>query len=74
LCKNGNTVIGKTTVTLDREKFKLVIRNVPTMICKDCSEGYLTEEISAQLLNLANETLKKGEGNYLRDFNKDNPT
>jgi YgiT-type zinc finger domain-containing protein len=70
LCKDGNTAPGKTVVTLSRKEFKFVFRNVPAMICHDCSEVYITEEISGLLLNIANESFKKGEASYTKDFIK----
>ena len=69
LCKDGNTAPGKTLVTLIRGEFKFIFRNVPALICRDCSEEYISEKISGQLLNIANESFKKGEGSYIKDFN-----
>jgi YgiT-type zinc finger domain-containing protein len=60
-------------VTFTRGDYKMVFKNVPSLKCKECSEEYISEETSALLLNLANESLKKGEGSFVKDFNKDNP-
>jgi len=73
LCKDGNTGPGKTVVTLTRGEFKLVIKNVPSMICRDCSEEYISEETSTLLLTIANESFSMGEGSFVRDFNRNNP-
>jgi hypothetical protein len=61
------------TVTLARNDFKIVIKNVPSMICKDCSEEYVSEEISASLLNIANESIKKGKSSKICDFTQITP-
>jgi YgiT-type zinc finger domain-containing protein len=70
LCKDGNTVPGMIAVTLTRGDCKMVFRNVPSMKCRDCSEEYVNEETSSLLLDIANESVKKGEGSFVRDFQK----
>ena len=72
LCKNGNTKLGKTIVTLTRGDFNIVFRNVPAMICRDCSEEYINEDTSTLLQNIANESIKNGKGSIVCDFNKEN--
>lgn len=43
ICKTGETHPGKTTVTLQRGRTVVVIRDVPAEICEDCGEYYLDE-------------------------------
>ncbi len=73
LCKNGNTVQGKTNVTLTRDEFTMIFRKVPAMICRDCSEEYVNDETSTLLLNIANQYFRKGKGNFVKDFSKEAP-
>jgi YgiT-type zinc finger domain-containing protein len=53
ICKQGNTQPGHTTVTLERGQAVLVFRNVPARVCANCGEAYVTEEITARLLDEA---------------------
>jgi len=61
------------TVTLTRGELTFVFRKVPALICRDCSEEYLTEETSILLLQIANESFNKGESNF-KDLSVDSPS
>ncbi len=50
LCKQGETKPGKVTVTLQRGETVVIIKEVPAQVCKNCSEYYLDETASAQVL------------------------
>jgi len=41
ICKTGDTHPGATTVTLQRARTVVVIRDVPAEICENCGEYYL---------------------------------
>ena len=49
ICKTGQTHPGTTTVTLQRDKTVVVIRDVPAEICDDCGEYYLSEHIARRV-------------------------
>jgi YgiT-type zinc finger domain-containing protein len=50
VCKNGETKIGRTTVTLERDGATLVFKGVPARVCANCGEAYVDGEITASLL------------------------
>jgi len=58
ICKVGDTAPGKATVTMTRGESATVIKNVPADICGNCGEYYLSEEISSQTLQMAEEAVK----------------
>lgn len=60
ICKQGNTLDGFTTVTLQRDERTLVIKGVPAEICENCGEYYLSQEIANRLYQQAEETLQHG--------------
>lgn len=60
VCKVGETRSGTTTVTLERDETVIVFRNVPAEVCDNCGERYLSEEVTAQLLSLAEEAYRDG--------------
>ncbi|MCX5772485.1 MAG: type II toxin-antitoxin system MqsA family antitoxin [Candidatus Hydrogenedentes bacterium] len=60
LCKHGETAPGTTTVNLNQGESTIIIKGVPAEICTNCGEYYVSEEINAQLLRLAEEAVRKG--------------
>ncbi len=58
ICKHGETKAGQTTVTLERGQTVVVFRNVPAQVCANCGEAYVSEEVTAQLLQEAEEAVE----------------
>ena len=58
ICKFGETRAGQTTVTLHRRQSSIIIKDVPAQICENCGEYYLTDEISEQVMALAENAIK----------------
>ncbi|MEJ7827622.1 MAG: type II toxin-antitoxin system MqsA family antitoxin [Segetibacter sp.] len=60
ICKNGTTVKGKTTYSLQKEGSLLVYKNVEAEVCNNCGEAYLSVETTRKLQQLAADAAKKG--------------
>lgn len=60
ICKTGEVVDGRTTVTLQRDETTVVIKNVPAQVCDQCGEYYLSEEMTGKVLAMAEEAVGKG--------------
>ena len=60
ICKHGNTQPGQITATLERGDTTIIIKQVPADVCENCGEGYLSHEISIQLLQQAESAVKEG--------------
>lgn len=60
ICKHGETHLGKTTVTLERDSAVLAYKNVPAQVCENCGEAYVDEKISADLLAAAEQSIRSG--------------
>ena len=58
ICKNGETEPGTITITLERDDTTLVIKRVPADVCQNCGEGYVDEETTEQLLQMAEEVIR----------------
>ncbi len=58
ICKSGETREGQTTVSLNRGGSTIIIKDVPAQICENCGEYYLSEEISAKVMALAENAIK----------------
>ena len=68
ICKVGETRPGKATVTLERERTTLVIKNIPADICVNCGEEYVNTETSELLLGIAGESVRSGVHVSVRDY------
>ena len=58
ICKRGETQLGTATVDLERGQTTVVIKDVPADICENCSEYYLTEELTEKVMVMAEEAVQ----------------
>lgn len=59
LCRHGETLPGRVTVSLQRGETTVIIKGVPAQVCENCGEYYLEEEITEQVLSMAEDAVKK---------------
>ena len=60
ICKQGRTNNGFTTVTLERGRSTVVIKEVPAEICENCGEYYLSDVVTEKVQNLAEQAFQHG--------------
>jgi YgiT-type zinc finger domain-containing protein len=60
ICRNGKTEKGFTTVVLEKNETTLVFKRVPSDICENCGEEYISSEINRSLLQHAKNELNRG--------------
>ena len=60
ICRNGETEKGFSTIVLEKNDTTLVFKCVPSEICANCGEEYISANINRKLLELAREESKKG--------------
>jgi YgiT-type zinc finger domain-containing protein len=60
LCRQGSTSPGLVTVLLQRGETTVIVKQVPAEICENCSEYYLTQEVTENLLVRAEAAVKNG--------------
>lgn len=60
ICRNGETVNGKASMTLERGNATLVFKNVPAQICNNCGEEFFAEEITSSILKQAELAVNDG--------------
>ncbi len=68
ICKQAETQMGKTTVTLERDGLTLVVKGVPARVCPNCGEEYVDENIAAKLLRDAEEIAREGAQVDIREY------
>ena len=60
ICKHGTTRSDFVTVTLERDNFIVILKQVPADICQNCGEYYLSESVTAEVLQKAEDAVNKG--------------
>jgi YgiT-type zinc finger domain-containing protein len=60
ICRYGETVNGKASMTLERGNATLVFKNVPAQICNNCGEEFFAEEITSSILKQAELAVNDG--------------
>jgi YgiT-type zinc finger domain-containing protein len=60
ICKQGATHPGEVTVTLTRDESTIIVKRVPADVCENCGEYYLSEAVTAKLLDQAAKALENG--------------
>ena len=60
ICRHGETRPGSVTVTLQREGATIIFKSVPAEVCENCGEYYLSEAVSEQLLQRAEQAVRNG--------------
>ena len=61
ICRQAETVDGRTSVRFERGEMKLVVNNVPARLCPSCGEAYVEEQVAVRLLRRADEVSATGE-------------
>ena len=68
ICKNGHTVPGYASVTLERQTTMLLFKGVPAQVCENCGEEFIDESASIRLLATADTAVRDGVQFELRRF------
>lgn len=68
ICKQAETVAGKTTVTLERNGMTIVVKDVPAHVCPNCGEAYANEKVTVQVLRDAEQAIANGAEVEVRHY------
>ena len=49
ICRQGETMPGLATVTLERGPTVVIVRKVPAEVCRNCGEYYLDEAVATKV-------------------------
>lgn len=60
LCKIGYTEPGHVTVTLEKGKAIVLVKNVPAEVCINCGHYYLNEEMTKLVMEKGKDVVRKG--------------
>jgi YgiT-type zinc finger domain-containing protein len=68
ICRQAELMDGFTSVTLSHAEMNLLIKNVPARVCPACGEAYVEEDVTANLLHAADETIAQGIQESVREY------
>ena len=68
ICGLGTLTPGTTTITLTPGTLTLVVKGVPANVCDNCGERYVDEDITDELLQLADAARRAGVQVDVRDY------
>jgi YgiT-type zinc finger domain-containing protein len=60
ICKNGLTHPGEVIMTLTRDESTIIVKRVPADVCENCGEYYLSETVTAKILDQAAKAMENG--------------
>lgn len=60
ICHQAEPQPGTTTVTLERGGTTLVVKGVPALVCPNCGEDYVSEEVAARVIESAERAASEG--------------
>ena len=60
ICKQGETHDGFATVTLERGRTTVIIKEVPADVCENCGEYYLSDEVTGKIEEVAEQAVRHG--------------
>lgn len=59
ICESGETYPGTATVTLQRQKTVVVIKDVPAQVCQDCGDYYLDGPVARRVYLQVEDAVKR---------------
>lgn len=68
ICKNGQTSQGVSTIVLERNQMTLVFKQVPSDVCDNCGEEYISSRINKELFAVAETEYKRGVSIEMLNF------
>ncbi len=68
ICRQVDIVDGFTSITLEREEFRVLINHVPAHICPSCGEAIVDEDVAIQLISEAEDSFEQGMREDVREY------
>jgi YgiT-type zinc finger domain-containing protein len=68
ICWQAEIVDGFTSIPFERDEFRLLVNNVPALICPACGEAIVDEDVAIRLLSLAEDVFGEGVFDEVREY------
>ena len=60
ICRQSEIIDGFTSITFERDEFRLLVNQVPAHICPSCGEAIVDEDVALQLISKAEDSFAQG--------------
>jgi YgiT-type zinc finger domain-containing protein len=60
ICRQAELINGFTSISFERDEFRLLIRNIPAQVCPNCGEAIVDEDVAVRLLEKAKAIFEQG--------------
>ena len=60
ICRQADTIHSRTSITFERDEFKLIINNIPAYVCPSCGEAIVDEDVALHLISKAEDSFAQG--------------
>jgi YgiT-type zinc finger domain-containing protein len=68
ICRQADTINSHTSITFERDEFRLVINNIPAYVCPSCGEAIVDEDVALQLISQAEDSFAQGLIEDIREY------
>ena len=74
ICREAHLDQGSTVVVFDRDEMRVIVNEVPALVCPMCGEAYVNASTAAQLLKLAERSVEMGINGATYNFSEHDRT
>jgi YgiT-type zinc finger domain-containing protein len=60
ICRESELVDGLISIPFERGEFRLLVRDVPALVCPNCGEALVDEEVAGRLIRQAEDLFAEG--------------
>ncbi|RPJ23403.1 MAG: YgiT-type zinc finger protein [Chloroflexi bacterium] len=68
ICRQPEIFDGFASVKFQRGEMHLTVNNVPARVCQSCEEAYVDEDVTMQLLRIAQEMSQAGMSTVVCEY------
>jgi len=68
ICRQAHIAHGFTSIHFERDEFRAVMHRVPAQVCPACGEAFLSELVTADVLQRVERIFLQGEIESVQDF------
>jgi YgiT-type zinc finger domain-containing protein len=68
ICRKAEVQDGLVSINFERDEFKAMINLIPAKVCSACGEAYLDEQVTARVLDQAEELSHQGMMDIVQDY------
>ena len=68
ICRSGEVRAGATTLTVERGKMTVVLKEIPARVCDSCGEAYFDETTTARIESIVEQLQRSGVEVAVQEF------